>query len=158
MLSKEKFKIVVENTPLFAIDLVVMNEEQKILVGLRLNRPAKDFWFVPGGRVFKNETLRNAFTRISKNELGCEQSIDQAQLIGLYEHFYSDSAASKKLSTHYINAAHLIKVKASSLELPFGGQHQNYKWLESDELEEDDSVHKFSKVFLGDLKLKLLVQ
>ncbi len=58
MLDLEIFKIVVENTPLFAIDLVVINSKQQILLGKRVNAPAKDYWFVPrGGRVYKNETL-----------------------------------------------------------------------------------------------------
>ncbi len=43
MLDQETFKIVVKNTPLFAIDLVVINSKQQILLGKRVNAPAKDY-------------------------------------------------------------------------------------------------------------------
>jgi len=72
MLSSEDFKLVVQSAPLFSIDLVVLNEKNQILVGKRKNAPAKGYWFVPGGRVFKNEPLAEAFARITRTELGIE--------------------------------------------------------------------------------------
>ena len=43
---------------------------RKILLGKRKNPPAKNFFFVPGGRIFKSELKKHAFKRILKNELG----------------------------------------------------------------------------------------
>jgi colanic acid biosynthesis protein WcaH len=63
MLSKQNFKQLVELGPLISIDLVLLNQANQVLVGLRKNAPAKNFWFVPGGRVFKNELLAQAFDR-----------------------------------------------------------------------------------------------
>ena len=57
-LNKQAFTEVIDRTPLVSIDLVVENEKGEILFGLRKNRPAKDYWFVPGGRILKNETLK----------------------------------------------------------------------------------------------------
>ena len=148
MLSSKDFQTVVENAPLFAIDLVVVNDQREVLLGLRSNAPAKGYWFVPGGRVFKNESLENAFKRISKSEIGIERSINHARFIGLYEHFYPDSAVGSNVSTHYINATHLLRLEPSRLSLPFSDQHQEYRWLAIDELAKDTSVHHFSKVFL----------
>lgn len=59
-------------TPLVAIDLIVRSEE-KVLLGRRTNEPAKGFFFVPGGRIFKGETARTAFQRITLAELGFER-------------------------------------------------------------------------------------
>jgi len=53
-LSVEQFKIAVDSLPLVSIDLYVLCEKQ-ILLGKRNNRPAKNWWFTPGGRVKKNE-------------------------------------------------------------------------------------------------------
>lgn len=50
----------------------MLNEKNQILLGQRKNAPAKDDWFVPGGRVLKNEPLEQDFKRVSKNELGLE--------------------------------------------------------------------------------------
>jgi len=69
-LDTKTFKTVIASTPLIAIDLIVVNERKEILLGKRLNQPAKNYWFVPGGRILKNETLDNAFKRLTLTELG----------------------------------------------------------------------------------------
>ena len=66
------FETVVASTPLISIDLLVQNEHGEYLLGLRNNRPAQGYWFVPGGRVLKNETLDGAFKRLTFEELGIE--------------------------------------------------------------------------------------
>ena len=63
-LDTELFKSVVANTPLISVDLIVRNPQGQILLGLRVNRPAQGYWFVPGGRVRKDERLADAFTRL----------------------------------------------------------------------------------------------
>ena len=151
MLPTELFKTVVDNAPLFAIDLVVVNESDEILVGKRLNAPAKDWWFVPGGRVFKNERLSVAFQRLSRGELGAQYSLEQAHLLGLFEHFYDNSVFDSTTSTHYINATHLLRVKTDELNLPTGEQHLNYRWVPLSDVESDTTIHRFSKVFMSQL-------
>jgi colanic acid biosynthesis protein WcaH len=34
-----------------SIDLIVRDADGRVLLGLRNNRPARDWWFVPGGIV-----------------------------------------------------------------------------------------------------------
>ena len=67
MLDLNTFKTVVENTPLISIDFIVKNSEKKILLGKRVNKPAKGFFFTLGGRVYKNEKLETAKKRILKD-------------------------------------------------------------------------------------------
>lgn len=139
------------------MDLVVLNQQNEVLMGERLNAPAKGAWFVPGGRVYKNETLDQAFQRIAKSELGLMLTgLNQVTLLGLYEHFYSDSFFSQNISTHYINATHVFRVDSRELILP-KQQHGQYRWLEIDSLKKDESVHQYSKVFLPEL-VKWLAQ
>jgi len=76
LLEQQDFMQLVKNAPIFAIDLVVLNEKDQLLLGKRLNAPAKGDWFVPGGRVFKNEALVKAFERITATELGRQFSYD----------------------------------------------------------------------------------
>ena len=150
MLDQETFKLVVESAPLFAIDLVVMNSKKQILLGKRLNAPAKGYWFVPGGRVYKNETLDQAFKRISQDELGLSLERSDAHFLGLYEHMYEDSMFEQGVSTHYINATHSIFNDLDIMRLPHS-QHKNYVWMNVTELQERSDVHKYSKVFLNEL-------
>lgn len=151
MLPVDVFKLAIEHLPLFAIDLIVTNQQNEILVGKRVNAPAQGFWFVPGGRVFKNESLSDAFFRISKDELGRGFSYKDAKLLGIYDHFYADSVISDKISTHYINAAHVVRIDSSLTDLPIL-QHTNYRWIPVNSLESEPEVHVYSKVFLHQLK------
>ncbi len=150
-LEEEDFQLIVKKAPLFAIDLVVVNEKNEVLLGKRINAPAKDYWFVPGGRVYKNESLPNAFIRISRTELGTEFSYHQAKFLGLYEHFYKESFFSEQVSTHYINATHLIRANNQYLKLP-KEQHLQYRWCTVQTLLKDPDVHKYSKLFITELE------
>ncbi len=145
------FKQVVQHAPLFAVDLVIVNSQNEVLMGERINAPAKGFWFVPGGRVYKNERFEQALQRIAKSELGLIlKSVNQLALLGLYEHFYKDSSFSKEVSTHYINATHVLRLECDELNLP-KEQHSQYRWLGVQTLKKDASVHQYSKVFLPEL-------
>ncbi|MBF4436458.1 NUDIX domain-containing protein, partial [Vibrio anguillarum] len=72
MLPINTFKTIIENTPLVSIDLVVYNQKNEALLGKRNNRPAQGYWFVPGGRILKDESIAVAFRRLTLNELGAE--------------------------------------------------------------------------------------
>tara|TARA_B100000700_G_C14823570_1_gene751159 strand:+ start:199 stop:687 length:489 start_codon:yes stop_codon:yes gene_type:complete len=147
-LNKQAFTEVIDRTPLVSIDLVVENENGEILFGLRKNRPAKDYWFVPGGRILKNETLDAAFLRLTLNELGFEFSRSQARLLDMYEHFYDDSVMGEKPSTHYVVAGYHLKVHQNRLALPIGDQHNEYKWCEKSKVKSDKSIHKHSSDYM----------
>ena len=89
-LTKETFQTVIASTPLISIDLVVRNLAGDYLVGFRNNRPAQGYWFVPGGRILKDESKDTAFTRLVKAELGVDAVIADATFKDVYEHFYDD--------------------------------------------------------------------
>lgn len=154
MLNHDEFRQVVQNAPLFAIDLVILNGKHEILLGLRKNPPAQGYWFVPGGRVFKGESLDDGFLRVAEAELDQKIQRTESTLLGLYEHFYNDSIFGLSISTHYINATHLVRVANMDTELPIG-QHEVYRWVSLDSLNADPSIHQYSKVFLPEL-LKML--
>ena len=155
-LKKEDFRGLVQHGVLFSIDLVVLDAQNRILVGERINRPAQGYWFVPGGRVYKNETLAKAFGRICLNELGQAFNYQEAKPLGLYDHFYDDSVFGEEISTHYINAPYLIELSETDmLNLP-SEQHRHYRWVKIEDLAGDDSIHRYSKVFLDCLRDRLL--
>lgn len=143
-LESSLFKLVVANTPLISIDFIVKNNEGQVLLGQRLNRPAYDFWFVPGGRVFKDETFSEAFERISQNEFGEAFTIDTADFYGVYEHFYEDNFFNEDFTTHYIVHGYEINVEKNNLALPYE-QHASYRWFNIDELLSNLSVHQYTK-------------
>lgn len=144
LLAPDDFRLVVDSTPLISIDLVVKSPDGKVLLGKRLNKPAKSFWFVPGGRVLKNEALANAFLRLTEVELGFKVAIEDARYLGFYEHFYDDSALSDSVSTHYVVNAFVIELSESVSALPVE-QHSDYQWLSEPDLLNAGDVHNHSK-------------
>ncbi|MFT6919595.1 MAG: colanic acid biosynthesis protein WcaH [Cognaticolwellia sp.] len=143
-LDNNTFETVIDSTPLISIDLVVKNPQGQFLFGFRTNRPAQDYWFVPGGRIQKNESMKNAFTRLCLHELGLIFSIEQATFLGLYEHFYDDSVFGDHVSTHYVVLGYQITVDDSQLSLTTE-QHSQYQWFDIDVLLTQDNVHQHSK-------------
>lgn len=128
MLDKQTFLTVVEHAPLIAIDLVVCSGKL-MLMGERINQPAAGYWFVPGGRIFKNETLPEAFQRISSAELGMVCEIDDARLLGAFTHIYDNNFAEVAgISTHYVVLAYRLDLDLNLSGLP-KLQHQAYQWL-----------------------------
>jgi colanic acid biosynthesis protein WcaH len=152
-LDDATFKLIIDKTPLISIDLVVRNTAGEVLLGQRLNHPAQGFWFVPGGRVLKDESLVQAFKRLTLNELGVEIDIKDADYLGLYEHFYPDSIFSDEdigvtVSTHYIvNGFEVVLPSTENLtnnNLP-AEQHGAYQWFTKNELMTSKQVHVHSK-------------
>jgi colanic acid biosynthesis protein WcaH len=150
-LDKSTFTIVIDSTPLISIDLVVLDGYGNALLGERLNRPAQGYWFVPGGRITKNESLAEAFKRITLDELGEVFSITDAQLIGLYDHFYDDYVFGEEVNTHYVAIAYVLRLTQPLSKLPMDIQHGDYRWFSKDELVSMDSIHKHSKWYFEDL-------
>jgi len=124
---------------------------------------------VPGGRIRKEEKIKNALSRILLEELGYvvdESKIKSIKEIGSYEHFYKDNfLGNRNFSTHYIVLAFLIpyeilieKVKKNMIN---NEQHSEYIWQSIIEYEESKSkIHqntldyfdnKFIKIFLENL-------
>ena len=128
MLEFETFKTVVASTPLVSIDLIVRNNQEQVLLGLRNNRPAQGYWFVPGGRIQKDERLEDAFRRLVADELGAVAEFDQTLFLGPYQHFYPDNFSGEHFSTHYVVLGYELKLDINLNELPVD-QHQDYRWL-----------------------------
>jgi colanic acid biosynthesis protein WcaH len=140
-LSKEKFLTIIADTPLISIDLIIRNPAGAILMGRRINEPAKDSWFVPGGRIYKNEDLEDAFKRITNDELGFELKIMQARLIGAFTHKYPINAlGAVGVTTHYVVLAYDLGIL--DLPLDIRAQHSQTQWFtESESNRPDSEVH-----------------
>ena len=141
MLDNKIFKIVIDSTPLISIDLLV-KKDNKILLGKRINKPAQGYFFSIGGRVYKNESIEDAMSRLAQTEFNIELKLTP-KFIGVFEHFYDDGIY-EDISTHYINLAYELNVDDEILNLP-NDQHNEYQWFSIKELLESKQVHKYVK-------------
>jgi colanic acid biosynthesis protein WcaH len=141
MIPNKEFKTIIEHTPLVSIDFIVQCQD-KILLGKRVNKPAQNYYFTMGGIVRKNEKFQDAMRRIVKNELGIELH-KKPKYIGVFEHFYDDSIF-ENVSTHYVNHGYLLEVEEELSYLP-QEQHNEYVWFSVEELLQNDEVHYYVK-------------
>jgi len=147
-LDKQTFTTVIDSTPLISIDLVIENSQGQALLGLRNNKPAQGYWFVPGGRVLKNETLDDAFSRLCKDELGVEFTRQQAEFVGTFEHFYDDCVFNDSISTHYIVLGYKLSLDLDIENLP-QLQHNQYQWFDVGAIALSDKVHLHTKWYFN---------
>lgn len=142
MLPVDIFKTIIASTPLISIDLIVKNKNGDILLGKRVNRPAQGYWFVPGGRILKDESFELAFKRLIKAELGLSEV--ESTFKGVYQHFYEDNFSEDKFTTHYVVLAYEINFNGDLPSLPVE-QHSGYEWFCESDLLMHEKVHTHSK-------------
>lgn len=146
-LDREMFRQIVAGTPLISIDLIVRNEQGQVLLGQRLNRPAQGYWFVPGGRVRKDERLAEAFSRLTQEELGVQLMLSDGRFLGPFEHFYDDNFSGGDFSTHYVVLGYEVTVNRDALsQLPVE-QHGAYRWFDVASLLQSEVVHSHTKLY-----------
>ena len=148
MLSKNKYLEVIKNTTLTSVDLILINNN-KILVGLRNNEPAKNTWFTPGCRTYKNETQKKAIERVAKSELNIQINTDNVKLLGVYDHIYDVNFDNKDFGTHYIVTAYICKINDyEKNQIKFDNQHESMKWIDISKLNDDINVHQYVKNYI----------
>jgi colanic acid biosynthesis protein WcaH len=141
------FARIIQMAPLVAIDVVVRSPDGCVLVGRRNNEPARGFFFVPGGRITKNEPRAAAFRRITRAELGREMSIDGARLLGVYDHIYPANALEiPGFGTHYVTLGYELAGPFQPDALP-RDQHAEYAWMSVDDLLANPEVHDNTKAY-----------
>jgi colanic acid biosynthesis protein WcaH len=146
-MAPSEFESVIRLTPLVAIDLIVRSPEGRILVGRRMFEPAKNVFFVPGGRITKNETRAAAFRRLSREELGLELEIGEARFRGVHEHMYPTNRFGRDgFGTHYVTLAYEMQLRLSMAALP-KEQHGEYRWMTPEELLNSAEVHENTKAY-----------
>ncbi len=152
-LNDSEFANIVRQTPLVSIDLCIL-KDRRILLGRRLNSPAKDYFFVPGGRIRKEEPIMIAFKRILNEELGLEiLNENHKSFLGVYEHFYQNNFKDNNLfKTHYVVLAYSINhnnLKSNNFEKPFKDQHSEYIWHSIDAKIENLPIHDYTKNYFS---------
>ena len=144
LLSPADFRRAVEMLPLVSIDLLLHDGQGRYLTGLRSNPPAQGAWFVPGGRIRKNEPLALALDRIAREELGLHAMAAAWTPCGVHEHFYSTNFAGEiNRSTHYIVLAYEAERALDPASLPHA-QHRGYRWLSPAAIVADPDVHPYT--------------
>jgi colanic acid biosynthesis protein WcaH len=146
MLDQPQFLGLIKNGPLVAIDLLIRKGD-KYLIGLRTNEPAKGFWFVPGGRILKDETGSDAVKRISEREIGLTLELEKTKFVGVFEQLYLTNAFNvPNLTTHIVTLVYEIALPENAA-VEHDEQHSEFFWMTREEILSDERVHKNTKSY-----------
>jgi len=91
------YKKIVSLMPICCVDLVFWSEG-KVHLFKRAYAPAKDKWWVAGGRILKGEKIKDAVARKAKEDIGVDVKI--RKMIGVYDTFFGASRFDTKAKKH----------------------------------------------------------
>ncbi len=139
----EDYKKILENMPICCVDLVI-HHQGKVLLVYRKDEPAKNQWWLPGGRILKHETLQQAALRKAKEETGFDIEIEKQ--IGTYELTFKEAPFGVKTGVHSICIDFLGRPKDKNFKIKLDQTSTDYKWMDS--IEKD--LHPYVKQLLKD--------
>jgi len=99
--------------------------------------------------VRKNEPLASCLQRVAVSELGLQAiDVQGARLMGVWDHFYEDSAFSAEVSTHYVNLPHVLRLPhALDINALPSDQHIAWRWQYVQATAVADDVHPYVRVY-----------
>lgn len=150
IINEEDYKNIIKRTPLVSIDIIVTDLKGNVLLGYRKFKPAKETWFVPGGRIrLEEKPIEKAFSIIVKRELDIDYDIKKAVFMGYYEHDHPDNFSDDtSFGTYFVVLAFEIRLnKTINInDLPTK-YHSKWDWFDIEGLLKNNEVHEFVKEF-----------
>lgn len=150
-LSESEFYTAGKLSQFVSVDLLIYYEN-RLLLGMRKNNPAKNYYFVPGSKLYKEESITEGIQRTSKNELGITLNLKNIKKLGLYEHIYDNNFKDDTYGIHYVvipiqynlsDEEYLTLTNSSQ----FYSQHDCILWIEPTEISQRDDIHTFVKYY-----------
>ena len=122
-IEQKDFNEIKQVLPINAVELFIIDAAENILLFKRTNEPAKDEWWLPGGRIRFTETRIDAAKRLLKEECGVE-NID-LQKLGMFEYMVNNDT--ENYQQHVISTIYLVKLsEAKNITIDY--QTSEYAW------------------------------
>ena len=74
-LSNEDFAYIYSKVPRFNVDLIIRTEDGGVVLVKRSIEPHIGSWHLPGGTLYKGETISDAAVRVAKAETGFDTEV-----------------------------------------------------------------------------------
>jgi colanic acid biosynthesis protein WcaH len=105
--------------------------------------------------IHKNETCQDALLRIIEAELGLTHiAVEGFLLMGVWDHFYHNSALDQNISTHYVNLPHYAEFQTKP-EITLDDQHGEFEWFDLSEVSKDEKFHLYMRNYASWLLKKM---
>ena len=129
-IAAEEYGRIQELLPILCVD-VVLTHQGKCLLLRRLNQPAQGQWWFPGGRVLKDELIKDAAHRKSQTEVGLNAAF--SSVLAVEETIFPKNEA-MKCAIHTVNVCCHMKVD-NIAGLTIDKDHNAFQWVGCDETE-----------------------
>lgn len=134
LLNKKKipehlYKKIIDVMPMCCVD-IIFKVNDKVYLFKRSYQPAKNVWWLVGGRILKGERLKDAAIRKVKEEIGVDVRIQK--MVGIYENFFATSRfnlKNRKIGTHTISICFLAEPKHKGIKLKLNEEYTDYKLI-----------------------------
>jgi perosamine synthetase len=132
-INDELYKKIHQNMPIACIDVVLRTPDGFILVK-RDNQPAKKQWWLVGGRIKRNESMKDAVIRKVKEEIGIGIT-EVNKILGGYETIFDTDPFEHGMGTHTINSCYVAEISDSELKKikidNLHSEHKTFKFIDS---------------------------
>jgi colanic acid biosynthesis protein WcaH len=143
-LSMEAYEQLMRMAPIACVEVAIFNPSgEDILLAKRTNMPAQGEYYVPGGGIRKNETIRGAAIRQMQDELGVTLDISRLATPLVAEDLWGNSRF-PGVVYHAIAIYFAYRLKDdeyANLAITLDGQHNEWAWFSRS----DKSLHPFVK-------------
>lgn len=144
----DEYKRIVEYMPILCVDLLVFFKNELLLLR-RKKEPLKGEWWIPGGRVFKNEKLLDAAKRKAFEEIGLNPEIEPNPIF-FYEFFSPKSTfEGVKTGTHTLSMVFKAIIKDENFNIQLDTTSLDYKFISKIE----ENLHPDLKNILKNCKI-----
>lgn len=109
--------------PILCVDLLVVRNGKVLLVKRKIE-PAKDKWWLPGGRLMRGESIKDAAVRILKDETGLKA--EPLSIVTHLEYISADDPFRHGKGTHTVSVIHSCGVIGGKLRLD--RNHSEAQW------------------------------
>jgi len=115
-IDDECYAVIQKKMPIATVDAIIFHRG-KFLLMKRNNSPVKEEWWIPGGRILKNESIEDAVKRKVFEETGLQCKI--IKQLGVINQIF--------LECHTISIFYLVESNRTNIKL--NTEHSDYKWV-----------------------------
>jgi len=121
------YKQILENMPVLCVDIII-SYLGKVLLIRRGEAPAQRKWWVPGGRLYKNERILDAAKRKALKETNL--NIQIKKMVGIYEYFSKEGKyPDMKTGTHTPVIVFLAEIDDQNPRVELDRTSLDYMWI-----------------------------
>lgn len=143
-IPQDLYKKIISLIPICCVDLVIKKGNSFLLVK-RLENPAKNKWWVPGGRILFNETIIGAVKRKLKEEVGIHiKDSLRVESLGVKEIGFKKG----KYHQPVYSIVHIFLVellKREEINIKMDATMSSYKWFNAIQSNFDPYIKKCLK-------------